>query len=114
MKTRPLTKIDIQRILILKNKEFGGLEMLQPIGNRITVERCEAETTLASGIIIPDSKKEKPMMGVVLSTSDSITESVTVGDKVLFSKYAGTEFSDDQQRDLVILSCTDILGLLTE
>jgi chaperonin GroES len=72
---------------------------IRPLHDRIIVERLEEETTTASGIIIPDSAKEKPMQGDVIAVGKGkVTEDgkvlpldVKVGDKVLFGKYSGTE-----------------------
>ena len=62
----------------------------QPLGKRVLVERLEDVKTTASGIIIPDNAKEKPLSGKVLAVSSEV-EGVSVGDSVVFAKYSGTK-----------------------
>ena len=62
----------------------------QPLGKRVLVERLEDVKTTASGIIIPDNAKEKPLSGKVLAVSSEV-EGVSVGDSVVFAKYGGAE-----------------------
>ena len=85
----------------------------QPLGNRVLIERIEEPTTTASGIIIPDNAKEKPLSGNVVAVSKKISDtgSIAVGDKVVFGKYAGTELSLDGKTYLV-MDRKDILGIL--
>ena len=92
---------------------------LKTVLNKIIVEPVEAETKTASGIIIPDSAKEKPQEGVVvavgsgkyLDNGNIIKPTVKAGDKVLFSKYAGTEVKIEGE-DLLIMREDDILGII--
>ncbi|WP_273264937.1 co-chaperone GroES [Flexistipes sinusarabici] len=92
---------------------------IKPLHDRVLVKRVEAEEKTASGIIIPDSAKEKPQEGEVIAVGEgkvldngSKTElSVKTGDKVLFSKYAGTEISLDDE-DYLIMREDDILGII--
>ncbi len=92
---------------------------LQPLEDRIVVRPAEAEEKTASGLVIPDSAKEKPQQGEVLAVgpgrrSDSgelIPLDISVGDKVVYSKYGGTEISDDGE-DLLILAGRDILAIV--
>ncbi len=92
---------------------------IRPLQDRIIVERLEEETTTASGLIIPDSAKEKPQQGVVKAVGKGkVTEAgnvlgmdVKAGDKVLFGKYAGTEVKLDGQEYLIMRE-DDILGVL--
>ena len=91
---------------------------LQPLDDRIVVRPNESEETTASGLVIPDTAKEKPQQGEVLATgpgrrSDTTGEiipmDVAVGDTVVYSKYGGTEISVEGE-DLLILSSRDVLA----
>ena len=82
----------------------------QPLGKRVLVERLEDVKTTASGIIIPDNAKEKPLSGKVLAVSSEV-EGVSVGDSVVFAKYGGTEVALDGKTYLV-LKIDDVLGVL--
>ena len=82
----------------------------QPLGKRVLVERLEDVKTTASGIIIPDNAKEKPLSGKVLAVSSEV-EGVNVGDSVVFAKYGGTEVALDGKTYLV-LKIEDVLGVL--
>ena len=82
----------------------------QPLGKRVLVERLEDVKTTASGIIIPDNAKEKPLSGKVLAVSSEV-EGVSVGDSVVFEKYGGTEVVLDGKTYLV-LKIEDVLGVL--
>ncbi|MGB8180386.1 MAG: co-chaperone GroES [Acidimicrobiales bacterium] len=95
---------------------------LHPLEDRIVVRPNSAEATTASGLVIPDTAKEKPQQGEVLatgpgrrtdSTGEIIPTGVSVGDTVVYSKYGGTEISADGQ-DLLILSSRDILAKVTK
>ena len=85
----------------------------QPLGNRVLVERLEEATKTASGIIIPDNAKEKPLSGIVKAISAKVEEKglIKVGDKVVFAKYAGTELTLEGKAYLV-MNTDDILGVL--
>ena len=82
----------------------------QPLGKRVLVERLEDVKTTASGIIIPDNAKEKPLSGKVLAVSSEV-EGVSVGDSVVFAKYGGTGVVLDSKTYLV-LKIEDVLGVL--
>ena len=93
---------------------------LQPLEDRIVVRPSEAEATTASGLVIPDTAKEKPQEGEVLAvgpgrrsedTGELIPVDVAVGDRVVYSKYGGTEITVDGE-DLLILAARDILAKL--
>jgi len=92
---------------------------IKPLGNRIVVEPIEQEDVTASGIVLPDSAKEKPQQGMILAAGPGerdddgkrIEMDVKVGDKVLFAKYAGTELKLDGKK-LLILRETDLLGIV--
>ncbi|MDY6848382.1 MAG: co-chaperone GroES [Geoalkalibacter sp.] len=92
---------------------------IRPLQDRIIVERVEEETTTASGIIIPDTAKEKPQEGKVIAVGNGkkteegkvIALDVKVGDKVLFGKYAGTEIKIEGKEYLMMRE-DDILGIV--
>ena len=92
---------------------------IKPLEDRVLVRPDEAEQTTASGIVIPDTAKEKPQEGEILAvgpgkrsdTGDLIPMEVKEGDKVMYSKYGGTEIKLDGE-DLLILSARDILAVL--
>ena len=94
---------------------------LKPLGDRVVVQPLGREETTKSGIVLPDTAKEKPQRGTVLAAGegrrdddgDRIPLDVAVGDQVLFAKYAGTEFKLDDE-ELLILSEKDILAVVTE
>ncbi|MGH8996798.1 MAG: co-chaperone GroES [Acidimicrobiales bacterium] len=91
---------------------------LQPLDDRIVVRPGESEETTASGLVIPDTAKEKPQQGEVLAvgpgrrteqTGELIALDVAVGDTVVYSKYGGTEITVEGE-DLLILSARDVLA----
>jgi chaperonin GroES len=84
----------------------------KPLANRVLIEREEEVNTTASGIIIPDNAKEKPLQGKVLAVGpDAADEGISEGDTVVFGKYSGTEIVLDD-KELLILSSDDILGII--
>ena len=86
----------------------------KPLADRVLVEPTAAETTTASGIIIPDTAKEKPQEGIVIAAGNGKVDepmTVKVGDKVLYGKYAGSELKLDG-KDYLILKESDLLGIL--
>lgn len=87
---------------------------LKTVLNKVIVEPVEAETKTASGIIIPDSAKEKPQKGIVVATGKGKNDEpmeIKVGDTVLFGKYSGTEIHIDDKKYLV-MNQSDILVVL--
>ena len=93
---------------------------LKPLDDRIVVEPNEAEQTTASGLVIPDTAKEKPQQGKVLAvgpgkraenSGELIPLDITVGQTVLYSKYGGTEVTIAGD-DLLILSSRDVLAIV--
>ncbi len=90
---------------------------LQPLDDRIVVKQNEAEEKTASGLVIPDTAKEKPQLGEVLAvgpgrradTGELIPFDLVVGDFVYYSKYGGTEIVVDGE-DLLILTSRDVLA----
>ena len=94
---------------------------LRPLGDRVVVRPAAREETTRSGIVLPDTSKERPQRGEVIAAgSGRVTDDgkrvemdVKVGDTVLFAKYAGTEFKLEDQ-ELLILSEKDILAVVSE
>ncbi len=92
---------------------------IKPLADRVVVKPQEAEETTASGIILPDTAKEKPQMGEVVAVgpgkiSDSgnaVAMTVNVGDTVLYGKYSGTEITVESD-DVLIMRESDILAVL--
>jgi chaperonin GroES len=92
---------------------------IRPLEDRIVVQANEAETTTASGIVIPDTAKEKPQEGTVLAVGPGrfddkgsrIPVDVKVGDTVIFSKYGGTEVKYAGE-DYLLLSARDVLAVV--
>ncbi|NPV41577.1 MAG: co-chaperone GroES [Anaerolineae bacterium] len=92
---------------------------LKPLGSRLVVEPIEQEDVTASGIVLPETAKEKPQKGKVLSTGPGdrdeegkrIPMDVKAGDTVLFAKYSGTEIKMDQKK-LLILKESDVLAIV--
>ena len=86
---------------------------IKPLGDRVVIEAAKAEEKTLSGIIIPDTAKEKPQQGQVVAVPESKDSEVTVkvGDIVLYGKFAGTEISIDGN-DYLIMSETDILAVI--
>ena len=91
---------------------------LQPLEDRIVVKPGDAEETTVSGLVIPDTAKEKPQQGEVLAvgpgrrsdnTGDLVPMDVAVGDTVVYSKYGGTEINIEGE-DLLILTARDVLA----
>lgn len=83
----------------------------KPLGERVLVKRVEEETTTASGIIIPDNAKEKPLHGSVVAVSDKV-EGIKAGETVVFAKYSGTEIKLDGE-ELLVMNVDDVLGVLS-
>lgn len=82
----------------------------KPLGKRVLIERVEETNTTATGIIIPDNAKEKPLSGKVVAVSKEV-EGVEEGDKIVFAKYGGTEITLDDKKYLV-LNIDDVLGII--
>lgn len=86
----------------------------KPNEDRVLVEPAEAETKTASGIIIPDSAKEKPQKGKVIAIGEGLKDkpvTVKVGDNILYGKYAGTEISIEG-KEYLIMRNSDIFGTI--
>ncbi|MCM3768160.1 co-chaperone GroES [Neobacillus niacini] len=95
--------------------------MLRPLGDRIIIELVESEEKTASGIVLPDTAKEKPQEGKVvavgtgrvLDNGERVAVEVSVGDRIIFSKYSGTEVKY-QGTEYLILRENDILAIVGE
>ncbi|NDI34701.1 co-chaperone GroES [Chengkuizengella sediminis] len=92
--------------------------MIKPLGDRVVIEAVAKEETTASGIVLPDSAKEKPQEGKIvavgsgtLKDGERVPLEVKEGDLVLFSKYAGTEVKFDG-KELLIMRESDVLAVL--
>ncbi|BFT75387.1 MULTISPECIES: co-chaperone GroES [Bacillales] len=92
--------------------------MIRPLGDRVIIEAVAKEETTASGIVLPDTAKEKPQEGKVVAVgAGALKDGVRVplevseGDRIIFSKYAGTEVKYEG-RELLILRESDILAVL--
>ena len=93
--------------------------MIKPLGDRVLVKRVEEEAKTNSGIIIPDTAKEKPQEGTVIAVGpgktndkgEKIPMEVAAGDKILFGKYSGTEVKLEGE-EYLIMHQDDILGII--
>lgn len=94
---------------------------IKPLGERVVLKVLESEEKTKSGIVLPDTAKEKPQMGKVLAVGpgklldngQKVPLEVKVGDKVLFAKYAGTEVKLDGE-EYMVLKESDILAIMPE
>ena len=97
----------------------GTKTSIRPLEDRVLVRPEDAQETTVSGIVIPDTAKEKPQEGTILAvgpgkrsdTGDLIPMDVKEGDRIVYSKYGGTEITVDGE-DLLILSARDVLAVL--
>lgn len=92
--------------------------MLKPLADRVVIRLVEREEKTASGIVLPDTAKEKPQEGEIVAVGEGryedgkrIALDVKVGDRVIYSKYAGTEVKVDNE-ELLILRESDILAIV--
>jgi chaperonin GroES len=110
MENGPLTKILSGETIMAK---------LRPLGDKILVKRVEAESKTKSGIVLPDSAKEKPKRGKILAVGTGkrlddgtvAVMSVKKGDEVIFTSYAGTEIKLDGE-EVMIMSEDDVLAIV--
>ena len=87
---------------------------ITPLADRVLIEPAEAEEKTASGIIIPDTAKEKPQKGIVVAAGNGKKDeplTVKVGDSVLYGKYSGTEINVDG-KDYLMMRESDILAII--
>lgn len=95
--------------------------IFRPLHDRVLVKRVESEEKTKSGIIIPDTAKEKPMEGEVISVGSGIRQEngaitpldVKAGDRILFGKWSGTEIKLDN-KDYIVMKESDIMGILAK
>lgn len=105
-----MTTVDAKEVSTVK---------IKPLGDRVVVKVVEEEETTKGGIILPDTAKEKPQQGTViavgsgrmLDNGEKVALEVSVGDTVIFSKYAGTDVKMDDEEYLII-SERDILAIV--
>jgi chaperonin GroES len=124
--TTALSRLQSNQPILRDISEGGGQKnvttatkvAIKPLEDRIVVQPLEAEQTTASGLVIPDTAKEKPQEGVVLAVGPGRFENgqrlpldVNVGDTVLYSKYGGTEVKYNNDEYLV-LSARDVLAVI--
>src|SRR5258705_13230378 len=119
MTSLALSTIECQRRVTSRIGGFHKMK-LKPLGDRLIVKAVEEEETTASGIVLPDTAKEKPQKGKVLAVGDGkwdedgekrIPLDVSEGDEVLYSKYGGTEVKVEGD-DLLVLRESDVLALV--
>ena len=99
----------------------ASVKKLRPLGDRIVIQPTPREEMTKSGIVLPDTVKEKPQEGSAIAVGPGAFDNdgkripidVKVGDKVLYAKYAGTEFKIDDE-DLLIVSSKDILAIVED
>ena len=91
---------------------------LEPLGDRVVLKQLEAEETTKSGIVLPGQAQEKPQQAEVIAVGPGgvidgkeVTMSVSVGDQVIYSKYAGTEVELDKE-EYIIVKQSDILAII--
>jgi chaperonin GroES len=103
----------------MAKKVSGSATQLKPLGDRLVVRPSAREEMTKSGIVLPDTAKERPQEGTIMAAGpgrildDGSREAmdVKVGQKILFQKYAGTEFKLDEE-ELLILSQKDVLAVI--
>lgn len=94
---------------------------LQPLGDRVVVEREEAQEKTAGGIVLPDTAKDRPQQGTVLAIGEGrLTKDgkrrplqVKIGDKVIFTSYAGDEFKVEGDKKVLLMREDDILAVVS-
>ena len=90
---------------------------LRPLGDRVVIKKIEAEEKTRSGIVLPSSAKEQPQMaeviaiGMEVENDEKTKGQLKVGDKIIFSKYAGTEIKVENQ-EVTVLKFSDILAVI--
>ena len=96
---------------------------LKPLEDRVIIKAVEKEETTASGIVLPDTAKEKPMLGEIVAVGDGkwdedgkkrIPVDVKTGDKVIYGKYSGTEYKTSDGDELLILRASEILAVVVK
>jgi chaperonin GroES len=105
--------------IVFRKKRSTVSVSIKPLEDRIVIKQVEAEQTTASGLVIPDTAKEKPQEGDVVAVGpgriddngNRVPLDIAVGDKVIYSKYGGTEVKYDGE-DLLVLSARDVLAVV--
>jgi chaperonin GroES len=106
---------------VLNNVGGDMTRTFEPLGDRVVIKQLEQEEVSRGGLVLPDSAKEKPQEGEVIAigpgrlTDDGkrLPMELTVGDKILYARYAGTEVKgDDDEEELLVLRESDILAKL--
>ena len=96
---------------------------LKPLEDRVIIRAADKEETTASGIVLPDTAKEKPMLGEVVAVGDGkwdeagtkrVPMDVKKGDKVIYGKYSGTEYKTSDGEELLILRVSEVLAVVTK
>jgi chaperonin GroES len=94
---------------------------LKPLEDRVVVKALEEEEKTASGIVLPDTAKEKPMKGTVIAVGEGKYEDgkrvpvdVKVGDVVIYGKYSGTDYKTPEGEDVLILRASEILAIVEQ
>lgn len=96
---------------------------LKPLEDRVIIKAVEEEEKTASGIVLPDTAKEKPMKGKVIAVGDGkwdeegkhrVPMDVAVGDKVVYGKYSGTEYKTPDGDEVLILRASEILAVIVK
>ena len=106
-------------LIVVRKKRFTVSVSIKPLEDRIVIKQVEAEQTTASGLVIPDTAKEKPQEGEVVAVGpgriddngNRVPIDVAVGDLVLYSKYGGTEVKYGGE-DYLVLSARDVLAVV--
>lgn len=86
---------------------------IQPMGARVLIQPLEQESKTSSGLLLPETAKEKPQTGVVVAIGDDEEIKLKVNDKVLFAKYTGTEVKLDG-KEYLLMECSDVLARLID
>mmetsp|Transcript_53126 Transcript_53126/g.168673 ORF Transcript_53126/g.168673 Transcript_53126/m.168673 type:complete len:135 (+) Transcript_53126:569-973(+) len=103
---------DIMGVFPNSNATASDIPALQPIGDRVMLKIAAAEEQTAGGVLLPDSAKEKPIVGEVVAVGPGKEDrpvTVGVGETVVFFKYAGDKMSTPEGVEYVILHCSDVL-----
>lgn len=82
---------------------------IQPMGSRVLIQPIEQEAKTSSGLLLPETAKEKPQIGLVIAVGEDEDIKLKANDKILFAKYSGTEFKIDGQ-EYLLLEASDVLA----
>jgi chaperonin GroES len=89
------------------------MKKIQPLQGNVLIEQAASEEKTSSGIIIPDSAKEKPTEGIVISLAADASDQIAVGDRVIYKKYGGTEISHEGKVYMIVPD-SDVLAKYVE